>query len=94
MQPQGNTMTTQQLQPKTITDNELGTKLAQRYYYIKESGGRKVYWDSEEGHNNLTKQHLYGALLAYGLNGDNVINRCSTTVDMTQFQPIILEPIY
>ena len=66
-------MTTQQLQPKTITDNELGTKLAQRYYFIKKSGGQTVYWDSEEGHNNLTKQHLYGTLIAYGLNGNDVI---------------------
>jgi len=87
-------MTTQQLQRKTITDNELGIKLAQRYYYIKKSGGQTVYWDSEEGHNNLTKQHLYGTLIAYGLNGDDVISRCSTTVDMTQFKPIILESIY
>ena len=87
-------MTTQQLQPKTITNNELGTKLAQRYYFIKKSGGQTVYWDSEEGHNNLTKQHLYATLIAYGLNGDDVISRCSTTVNMTQFKPIILESIY
>ena len=94
MQPQGNTMTTQQLQPKTITDNELGTKLAQRYYFIKKSGGQTVYWDSEEGHNNLTKQHLYGTLIAYGLDGNDVIKRCDKAVNMTQFKPIILESIY
>ena len=87
-------MTTQQLQPKTITDNELGTKLAQRYYFIKKSGGQTVYWDSEEGHNNLTKQHLYGTLIAYGLDGDDVIKRCDKAVNMTQFKPIILESIY
>ena len=87
-------MTTQQLQPKTITDNELGTKLAQRYYFIKKSGGQTVYWDSEEGHDNLTKQHLYGTLIAYGLDGNDVINRCDKAVNMTQFKPIILESIY
>ena len=53
-----------------------------------------MYWDSEEGHDHLTKQHLYGTLIAYGLNGDDVIERCSTTVNMTQFKPIILESIY
>ena len=56
-----------------------------------------MYWDSEEGHNNLTDMHLHGSLAAYGIrekDGKSFAKVCKDIINNTAFRPIILDPIY
>lgn len=98
--------TLQIMSPKPSTETEqdpvllsyaASAKLAQRYYYIKESGGQTIYWDSEEGHTTLTAMHLHETLASYGVHettGKTFAATCKNIIDNTQFKPIILEPVY
>jgi hypothetical protein len=92
--------------PKLSTETErdpvllvyaASAKLAERYYYIKESGGQTTYWDSEEGHTTLTAMHLHETLASYGVHeasGKTFAATCKYIIEHTQFRPIILEAIY
>jgi len=84
-------------QPPALNQYEASAKLAKRYFYLRESGGQRLYWDSEELHANLTAMHLHGSLAAYGVreSGDqSFANVCRTIIRNTAFRPIILDSIY
>ena len=83
--------------PAALNQYQASAKLAQRYFYLRESGGQKLYWDSEEGHNNLTDMHLHGSLAAYGIrekDGKSFAAVCKDIINNTAFRPIILDSIY
>jgi hypothetical protein len=94
------------ISPKPSTDTErdpvlLGyaasAKLAERYYFIKKSGGNNIYWDSEEGHIGLTEKHLYGTLSELGVreyDGKNWHEVCDSIIFNAHIKPIILSSIY
>jgi hypothetical protein len=80
-----------------LNQYEARDRLAQRYYYLRESGGQKLYWDSEELHSNLTDMHLHGSLAAYGVrekDGKAFAAVCKDIINNTAFRPIVLDPIY
>lgn len=84
-------------EPPALNQYEASAKLAQRYFYLRESGGQKLYWDSEELHTNLTAMHLHGSLAAYGIRekGDQSFAKvCQEIISYTDFRPIILDSIY
>ena len=84
-------------EPPALNQYEASAKLAQRYFYLRESGGQKLYWDSEELHTNLTAMHLHGSLAAYGIRekGDQSFAKvCQEIISYTVFRPIILDSIY
>tara|TARA_R110000787_G_scaffold166214_1_gene279228 strand:+ start:894 stop:2270 length:1377 start_codon:yes stop_codon:yes gene_type:complete len=84
-------------QPPALNQYEARDRLAQRYYYLRESGGQKLYWDSEELHSNLTDMHLHGSLAAYGVrekDGKAFAAVCKDIINNTAFRPIVLDPIY
>jgi hypothetical protein len=84
-------------QPPALNQYQASAKLAQRYFYLRESGGQKMYWDSEELHTNLTAMHLHGSLAAYGIRekGDQTFAKvCQEIISNTAFRPIIPDPIY
>ena len=82
-------------QHEAPSDNELGVRLAQRYFFVKKTGGHTLYWDSKAGHSNLTSSHLCNSLYAYRDFGANDrIKRAQHIVEMTEFKPIILESVY
>ena len=80
-----------------LNQYEARDRLAQRYCYLRESGGQKLYWDSEELHSNLTDMHLHGSLAAYGVrekDGKAFAAVCKDIINNTAFRPIVLDPIY
>lgn len=82
-------------QHEVPSDRELGERLAQRYFFVKQTGGNTLYWDSKTGHSNLTSKHLHQSLYAYTDFGENdLVKRAHHIVEMTTFKPIILESIY
>ena len=84
-------------QPPALNQYQASAELAQRYFYLRESGGQKMYWDSEELHTNLTAMHLHGSLAAYGIRekGDQSFAKvCQEIISSTAFRPIILDSIY
>ncbi len=84
-------------EPPALNQYEASAKLAQRYFYLRESRGQKLYWDSEELHTNLTAMHLHGSLAAYGIRekGDQSFAKvCQEIISYTDFRPIILDSIY
>ncbi len=84
-------------EPPALNQYQASAKLAQRYFYLRESGGQKMYWDSEELHTNLTAMHLHGSLAAYGIRekGDQSFAKvCQEIISNTAFRPIILDSIY
>ena len=88
---------TQATQQPALDQYQAREELEKRYFYLKESGGQKLYWDSEEGHINLTEKHLHESLAAYGIRekqGKFFAAVCKDIIDNTAFRPIILDPIY
>ena len=83
--------------PAKLNQYQASEALAQRYFYLRESGGQRLYWDSEELHTNLTAMHLHGSLAAYGvteMQGESFAKTCQTIINNTNFRPIILDSIY
>jgi hypothetical protein len=84
-------------QTPALNQYEASAKLAKRYFYLRESGGQRLYWDSEELHTNLTAMHLHGSLAAYGVRetGEKSFGEvCKTIINNTDFRPIIPDAIY
>ena len=96
--------TLQIISPKPTTETDpvlLGyaasTKLAERYYFIKKSGGNNIYWDSEEGHIGLTEKHLYETLSELGVreyDGRKWHEVCDSIISNAHIKPIILTNVY
>ncbi len=78
-------------------------ELTKRFFFVKETGGQKFYYDSETGDRDLTYQHLAKHLID-GISKNhpqsplpNVVGKNSEgfqAITHQNFQPVLLHPIY
>jgi hypothetical protein len=78
-------------------------ELTKRFFFVKETGGQKFYYDSETGDRDLTYQHLAKHLID-GISKNhphsplpNVVGENSEgfqAITHQNFQPVLLHPIY
>ena len=79
----------------TVHNKALSQWLSERFFFIKQQGGQKVYWDSVSGVRSLTFQHLIEHLIQQGLKHDgDPISVGKSIIDHTYFRPIVLDEIY
>lgn len=79
----------------TAHNKFLSQWLSERFFFIKQQGGQRVYWDSVSGVRSLTFQHLIEHLIQQGLKHDgDPISVGKSIIDHTYFRPIVLDEIY